>query len=215
MGSKDLDNDVIDLGAYAKTIQERGPKGKNLVWHLTDHWPDLKHAVGKFSELYEEGNKLIGITDIPNTSWGNDVMEFYKTGTINQHSIGFRIIKHEPQNAGTPNEYRLIKEILLYEGSAVLWGANPNTPTLSVGKTASPVDIATRYQQLTKAFKEGNYTDETFAILDAQIKQIEQDMAAKYLQSIEQETTEPVITTQPDEQKGIAEGIYLLTLKHF
>lgn len=200
MGSKDLDNDVIESGAYNKTISERGPKAKNLIWHLTDHWPDLKHAVGKFSELYEEGNKLIGITNIPNTTWGNDVMEFYKTGTINQHSIGFRIIKSEPQNAGTVNEYRLIKEILLYEGSAVLWGANPNTPTLTVGKSASPDDIVCRYKQLTKAFKEGNYTDETFAILDAQIKQIEQDMAAKYLQSIESKTTDPATTSQPEEK---------------
>lgn len=214
MGSKDLDNDVIDFGAYTKTISERGPKGKNLIWHLTDHWPDLKHAVGKFSDLYEDGSKLIGITDIPNTTWGNDVLEFYKTGTINQHSVGFRIIKSEPVNAGNPDEHRVIKEMLLYEGSAVLWGANPNTPTLSVGKSMTPEQIADRYNKLQKAFKDGSYTDETFAILEAQIKQIEQEMAQKYLQSIEQKTTDPVFTSQP-EAKGIADELYLLTLKHF
>ena len=52
MGSKDFDNDVIDHSAYNKTLGERGPKGANLIWHLTDHNPSLKSAIGKFSELY-------------------------------------------------------------------------------------------------------------------------------------------------------------------
>lgn len=212
MGSKDLDVDVIDHNAFTKTIAERGPNGKDLIWHLTDHYPSLKYAVAKFSELYKEGDYLVGITDIPNTTWGNDVLEMYKTGMINQHSIGFRTIKSEPMNAGTPEEYRLIKEILLYEGSAVLWGANPNTPTLSVGKSATPEMMAKRYQELTNSFKTGDYTDETFAILEAQIKQIEQDMAQKYLQSIQ--TTEPVQATQP-EVKISDVDIYLLIQKHF
>ena len=82
MGSLDLDNDVIDSGAYTKTLKERGPQGANLIWHLTDHNPSIKTAIGKFSELYIDGNKLVGVTDIPNTSWGNDMLEFYKTGHI-------------------------------------------------------------------------------------------------------------------------------------
>ena len=95
MGNVDHDGDVIDHGAYTKTVTERGPKGANLIWHLTDHNPSLKSAVGKFSEIYTEGDFLIGITNIPNTTWGNDVLEFYKSGHINQHSIGFRTIKAE------------------------------------------------------------------------------------------------------------------------
>ena len=54
MGSKDFDGDVIDHGAYTKTLSERGPKAKNQIWHLTDHNPSLKSAVGKFSDLYTE-----------------------------------------------------------------------------------------------------------------------------------------------------------------
>jgi len=47
VGSKDLDNDVIEAGAYTKTISERGPKGSNLIWHLTDHNPSLKSVDSK------------------------------------------------------------------------------------------------------------------------------------------------------------------------
>lgn len=179
MGSKDLDNDVIDNGAYTKTINERGPKGANLIWHLTDHNPSLKTAIGKFSEVYVEGQKLVGVTDIPNTSWGNDVLEFYKSGHINQHSIGFRTIKREPVNAGTPEEYNLIKEVLLYEGSAVLWGANPNTPTLSVGKSLTKDEAeaeVTKLQDemllLTKSLKDGRYTDSSFEMIEMRMGQL-------------------------------------------
>src|SRR5688572_27955242 len=126
-GVKDFDNDVIEKSAFDRTIKERGPQARNLIWHLTDHNPSLKSAVGKFSELRMEGDDLIGITNIPNTSWGNDVLTFYKSGQINQHSIGFNTKKDE-----AAKEHRIIKEVMLYEGSAVLWGANEFTPMVEV-----------------------------------------------------------------------------------
>lgn len=215
MGSKDLDNDVIESGAFTKTIMERGPKGANLIWHLTDHYPTMKNAVGKPSEIYVDGSKLVMVTDIPATTWGNDVLELYKTGNINQHSIGFRIIKAEPVDAGTPNEYRAIKEVLLYEGSAVLWGANPNTPTLSVGKSMTKAEADTMIEQITgnlekmvKAMKSGNLTDDTFELIEMRIQQENEKIKQLYnaIQPAVQ-AVEPV--------KGIADDLYYLTLKHF
>ncbi len=129
-------------------MAERGPKGANLIWHLTDHNPSLKSAIGKFSELYVEDNYLVGVTDVPNTTWGNDVLEFYKSGHINQHSVGFRTIKQENQKS-QEGEYNLIKEILLFEGSAVLWGANMNTPTLEVNKSLTSQDILDNHAKLS------------------------------------------------------------------
>lgn len=200
VGSKDLDNDVIEAGAYAKTIAERGPKGSNLIWHLTDHNPNLKSAVGKFSELFMENNYLVGITNIPNTTWGNDVLEFYKTGHINQHSIGFRIIKREPVNPDTAEEYSLIKEVLLYEGSAVLWGANPNTPTLAAGKALTLEEskkeleiLQKEMTVLTKSLKDGRFTDESFDLIEIRFNQV-QERISELFKNITQpvnETVEP------------------------
>lgn len=179
MGNLDLDNDIIDKTAYNRTVKERGPKGAKLIWHLTDHNASLKSAIGKFSDLYVEGSQLVGITDIPKTTWGNDMMEFYKTGHINQHSVGFRTVKSEPVNAGKANEHRLIKEILLYEGSAVLWGANTETDTLSVGKSITKSDCEKQYFEtlkevtnLAKVFKSANLTDETFELIDIKLAQL-------------------------------------------
>lgn len=200
MGNVDHDRDVIDHGAYTKTITERGPKGANLIWHLTDHNPSLKSAIGKFSDVYTDGDYLVGITTIPNTTWGNDVLEFYKSGHINQHSIGFRTIKSEPVNAGKSDEYNLIKEVFLYEGSAVLWGANPMTPTLTVGKSISKDDAIAEHERLSKelgllmkSLKDGRFTDEAFEFIEIRTAQIHE--AIKTLLNIE--VTQPVKAVEP------------------
>jgi HK97 family phage prohead protease len=216
MGSKDFDNDVIDFSAYNKTLTERGPKGANLIWHLTDHNPSLKSAIGKFSELYVEKDYLVGITDVPNTTWGNDVLEFYKSGHINQHSVGFRTIKQENQKS-QEGEYNLIKEILLFEGSAVLWGANMNTPTLEVGKSLTSQDILDNHSKLSKelsmllkSLKDGRFSDDAFEFIEIRVAQINE--AIKSLISID--------TTPKEEQpaEAVAETkepeIDLSGLKH-
>jgi len=176
MGNLDLDNDVIEKNAYTKTINERGPKGVGLIWHLTDHSASLKSAIARFSDLYVEGDYLVGVTDIPKTTWGNDMLEFYETKNINQHSVGFRTIKSEPVNAGKSDEYRLIKEIMLYEGSAVLWGANPDTPHLGKSLTKEEkqkeyFDTLTEINNLHKLFKTGHLSDGTFELLEIQLVQ--------------------------------------------
>jgi len=220
MGSKDLDNEVIDQNAYNKTISERGPKGSNLIWHLTDHRGSLQTAVGKFSELYVEGNKLIGVTDVPNTTWGNDILEFYSKGHINQHSVGFRTIKSEPINAGKPTEYLLLKEILLYEGSAVLWGANPNTPTISVGKSLTKDEADTELEKLTeelslltKSMKDGRYTDSSFELIELRMNQVNEQMK----QLFNSVFTQPgIVPVEPEmNEKTLYDEIQLLTIKHF
>lgn len=180
MGSVDFDGDIIDHGAYTKTLSERGPKGANLIWHLTDHNPSLKTAIGKFSELYVDNNQLVGITNVPNTTWGNDVLEFYKSGHINQHSIGFRTIKNEQQKHEGA-DINLIKEVLLYEGSAVLWGANINTPTLEVGKalskeeaTSEIVKINDEVAMLIKSLRDGRFTDSAFEMIEMRLSQLQE-----------------------------------------
>lgn len=206
MGSKDLDNDVIDQGAYTKTISERGPKGANLIWHLTDHHPQLKSAIGKFSELNIEGNKLVGVTEIPNTTWGSDVLEFYKSGHINQHSIGFTTLKNEAVNKGKSDEYNLIKEIKLFEGSAVLWGANPNTPTLSAGKSLTKDEadkevkgLTEELAMLTKSLRDGRFTDNGFELLEMRFNQLNERIKNIFA-SIQ--FTQPVETVEPKKIKA-------------
>lgn len=211
MGSKDLDDDIIESGAYNKTMKERGPIGANMIWHLTDHSASLKSAVGKPTEITVEGNKLVFLTPIAKTTWGNDVLEHYGNGNINNHSVGFQSNKSTPGKDGDP---RIIHDITLWEGSAVLWGANPNTPTMSVGKSGfkeTADELNKELNLLLKSFRDGRYTDDAFELIEIRIKQIQDRLNILVLKN----TIPAVATTQePDELKTFAEKLFLLTLKN-
>jgi len=174
MSNVDLDNDIISPAAFTKTINERGPQGKNLIWSLVDHKTSMKYALGKPKELYVEGDALIAVTEVIETEMGEDMLKLYEAGLINQHSIGFSTIKSEMDNS---TGVRTITELMLYEGSAVLWAANPETPTISIYKGMEPEVVKEtlngRLEKLIKAFKHGTFTDETFSLLEIEIKQIQ------------------------------------------
>jgi len=219
-GSLDYDKDIIEASAFNKTIKERGPKGSNLIWHLTDHNPSLKYAIGKPKELYMEGDHLVMVTDIPNTTWGNDVLEFYKSGHINQHSIGFTTVKREVINDDDwSKRYTIIKEVMLYEGSAVLWGANPNTPTLDAGKSINKDEeakkLTSELDALMKSMRNGNYTDNAFELIETRIKQIQQSIADIF-EKFTQPATEAVEPNkdESDKLKKAKEAIQLFTIQN-
>lgn len=171
-GNVDLDNDIIVPEAFTKTLKERGPKGKNLIWSLVDHCAEMEAVIGKPEQLYVDGDMLIAITPIVMTETGEDVLKMYDAGLINQHSIGFTTINSSVGKDGV----RTITELKLYEGSAVLWAANPETPTLAVKSEVKKEQLATRLERLLKAFKGGRFTDETFALMEIEIKRIQSEL---------------------------------------
>lgn len=206
---KDTDKDIVEAGAFTKTIKERGPKASNLIWHLTDHTARLTSAVGKFTELYMDADGyLVGITDVPKTTWGNDVLEHYERGNINQHSIGFSIVKSQRINENDPaNEYRRIQEVLLWEGSTVLWGANEDTPNFSVGKSLSfeeCVQESEKYlvemEKLSSSLRNGKYSDECFELLQLKVLQM-RTKAAHIFESLKQSTQPATQSVEPVQDK--------------
>jgi len=171
MSNVDLDGDIIMPGAFTKTIAECGPRGKNQIWSLIDHKAMMGCVIGKPTELYEEGDMLIAVTPILDTEVGEDILKMYQAGLINQHSIGFATIKSDWQDQ--EQTIRQIKEVKLYEGSAVLWGANPMTPTLGITK-----DFKHRLENLENAFNNGTFTDKTASRLEIEIQQLKSALNA-------------------------------------
>jgi hypothetical protein len=202
MNNIDLDNDIIVPEAFTKTLMERGPAGKNLVWSLVDHKADMANVIGKPEELYVEGDMLVAITPIVETDKGTDMLKLYEAGLVNQHSIGFSTIKSDFQSE--KKDVRVIKEVKLYEGSAVLWGANPETPTISV-KSQTKEDLNNRLERLLKAFRGGKFTDDTFALMEIQIKNIQADLLALDFTQSAQKAIEPKQSVDNEVMKAIQE----------
>lgn len=191
----DLDGDVIMPGAFTKTIAERGPdSSKPEIAYLWQH--DTTKPLGKLLVLREDNFGLYFEAKMSDTTWGEDALKLYRDGVITQHSIGYQVIKSVETQMDMEEEVEQIYEVKLWEGSAVTFGANPNTPFTGFKSLEERED---RIKTLVKAIKNGSYTDETFGLIEFELLKLVS--LAK--------TEEPVKTTttvqEPKEDNKIQE----------
>ena len=165
-GNIDAHNDIIAHGAFKKSIGERMARIKYLWQHNT--W----EPIGKWQELYEDGAGLVGVGILSNATKGQDAFEFYKEGIITEHSIGFDTIQ---QDYNSNTGIRTIKEVRLWEGSAVTWGANEQTPVIAMAKAANmePMEyLKIREDKLIKFLRSSDASDEAHELVEMELKQI-------------------------------------------
>lgn len=166
----DSDGDVILRGAFERTLRERGPEGKNQIMHLWQH--DPYRPIGKPSVIKEDDKGLYFETYMPETTLGNDTLKLYEAGIINEHSIGFRIINSD-QATRAGKEVQEIKEIMLWEGSSVTWGANEKTPATGIKSVfKDDTTIQKEIERIQKFLRKGDVTDDTFQILEYKLEQL-------------------------------------------
>lgn len=175
-GNVDSDGDIIKQGAFRKSLLERGVNSaKPRIKFLAQH--DPLRPIGKWLELTEDERGLRGVGKLATASRdGKDYFEFYKEGIITEHSIGFDVV----QGAAKSTHYE-ISEVRLWEGSAVTWGANENTPVLAMAKSANlePVDyIAQRIERLNKFLRNGEASDDAFETIELEVKMLFTQMKA-------------------------------------
>lgn len=132
------DGDVLIKGCFAKSIQERGPESTTArkIAYLYMH--DMKDPIGHFTVLKEDDFGLYFEAYIDKIPQGDRVLEQYKSGTLNQHSIGLRYVWDKCQWGewnlpdGTKTEAFICYELLLFEGSVVTLGSDENTPFMGM-----------------------------------------------------------------------------------
>lgn len=163
--NKDRDGDVILKGAFAKTIKEQGPGGIQEQWFIKFHNPDLEIATP--FELVEDSYGLLARIKMPNTERANDVLTLYDEKHFKHQSIGFQTIKQQKKTG-----YNEISEVKLYEGSVVLWAANPAAKFVDIKSIMTPEEIQDEITLTVKGIRDGKYKDETFALLDIKLRQL-------------------------------------------
>jgi HK97 family phage prohead protease len=164
-GNKDMDGDIIERGAFSKTIQERGPSGKALIKYLLDH--DKHKVVAKITSLQEDEKGLYYEAKIGTHALGQDFMKMIESELINQHSFAFKTIKEEYDQQAKANR---LKELMMYEGSAIQFlGANPDTNIIDL---KSNKELIAMLDKLEKFVKTSDATDETLIILSEKIKSL-------------------------------------------
>lgn len=139
-------NDIIEPGAFKKTIAERGPGGSNKIRVLWMH--SMREVIGKVLRLEEHSRDMLPdyVRDrypyasgglyaetqlVLGVQRGREAFELYKAEAMDEWSIGFDPIEERFEERDK-RTIRILKEIRLWEYSPVTWGANPATTTVEV-----------------------------------------------------------------------------------
>lgn len=122
-GNIDLGYDVIEKGAYAKTLNDR----KGRVPFLADHKAELASTLG-VAMLKEEDYGLYGEYEVNlGTEAGKEAYalakQFKEHGLPMGLSIGYSVVKEEYETR-MGKSVRVIKELKLYEVSMTLFPMN-------------------------------------------------------------------------------------------
>jgi HK97 family phage prohead protease len=162
-GNIDSDDDIIQNGAYTKTIRENGPTVKNRVWHLFNH--DTEYPITKPYEIAEDMKGVLFSSKFPDTTFANDLLKLYEAGHLTEHSVWIRIMKSldEVRQGKT---IRLISEVALMEVSSVLWGANEQAQTVAVKSIA---ELNNRIETGSRIMRNGTLSDEGFKRLENEL----------------------------------------------
>jgi HK97 family phage prohead protease len=141
MGNIDEGGDMIERGAFKKTIEEMGERVKVYFIH------DFMQPIGKVLEMKELPKSRLPITVlnrapdatgglwvkgyVSNTNLGNDALTLMRDTVLDELSIGFNAVREQWDEA---HEIRTLKEIKLMDISPVPLAMNPAAIVTDVKK---------------------------------------------------------------------------------
>ena len=119
-GNKDLGNDVIEKGAFMRSLRRKGAKKIKMLYQH-----DTKEPIGVFDKVMEDQNGLYVKGRLAmGTQKGKEVYELMKMGAIDGLSVGYRV-DAKGHHYDDKRKYRVLKEVDLMEISAVTFPMNP------------------------------------------------------------------------------------------
>ena len=142
-GNRDSGDDIIERGAFSKTIREDFDRIKILALH-NDCWL----PVGKPIELREDEKGLYIRGKISDTSMGRDVRTLLRDGVLSELSIGYDAVIFD---FDSETGVRHLKEIRLWEVSVVTWAMNNQAKIEEVKSLAEELRMEAKAGRITRA----------------------------------------------------------------
>lgn len=190
-GNEDLVGDIVEKGAFKKTIQERLPK--NLIKVLWQHYDPM----GVPKHMEEDSKGLYVVAKVSKTRENQDRLQLMKDGVVDRLSIGYDVVKREVDDSAKDRTVRL-KELKLYEFSPVTFPANEEAVITGV-KNMELEGLLKRIPQLEQHIKAGHF------LTTASRQRIED--AIKALQALLVTFEEPEKSTPKSQEPPKIEGI--------
>ena len=136
MGKIDLDEEVIDIKAFDKSINDGGI---SVAWFHNQAEPVGKvisaspEFLGKDDATGMEAGKLKAVMQFNlDTQRGREAFSDVKFGSVREWSVGFRATDHDLKDLPNGAKHRVIKNLDWVEVSPVMRGASPETSTVGV-----------------------------------------------------------------------------------
>ena len=142
-GNRDSGNDIIEKGAFAKTIVEDFNRIKILALH-NDCWL----PVGRPIELREDDRGLFIKGKISDTSMGRDIRTLLKDGVLSELSIGYDAIDFDYDSK---TDTRHLRRIKLWEVSIVTWAMNEQARIDEVKSLVEGIKSEAKSGKITRA----------------------------------------------------------------
>lgn len=191
-GNTDLVGDVVEKGAFKKTIQERLPK--NLIKVLWQHYEPM----GLPKHMEEDSKGLYVVAKVSKTNENQDRLQLMKDGVVDRLSIGYDVVKREIEELEDGKRIVHLKELKLYEFSPVTFPANEEAVITGV-KGRELEELLKRIPQLEQYIKAGHF------LTPASRQRIED--AIKALQALLVTFEEPGEPTPKSQEPPKIEGI--------
>ena len=131
---KDQGNDIIQKGAFSKTLSERFSRVKVLWQH--------NQPLGMPSVMKEDDGGLYVEARVSKTVLGDEALELMSDGVVDQMSIGFSVPSGKSEYSKN-DDARIIKEIKLFEFSPVTFPMNENAFITNVKSMRGLIDTET------------------------------------------------------------------------
>lgn len=154
-GEKDSDGDILIKGCCAKSIAEHGPESNSPQKIMYFYQHDRKDPIGRFTLLKEDDIGLYCEAELdPDEVYSAKRTRVqYKTGTLNQHSIGFSYVQDKYKWDETLEAW-IITEVILKEISVVSIAAQEGTPFMGFKAEEIKEEIVSHSKELEKELKD-------------------------------------------------------------
>lgn len=214
-GNVDSDGDIVMPGAFTQTLNRNFKRIKHLNQHRS--YEPLSATKNDNLTLKEDSIGLYFESKISQTSYGKNVIQLYQDGVLDEHSIGYEVVKSRDSDSkfidrwGQKVAVKELLELKLWEGSVVTWGANEKAKTESV-KNMTPEILLQKHNAVLKAIKNGKYEgDDVFEMLELYFKQLEAQILqlSPLIAAPTPSATEPLLKNAHLDTEGILAFIEL------
>ncbi len=141
-GNLDDGGDIIEPGAFARTIREDFGRIKILSQHN-----DYDLPIGRPIELREDEKGLFIRAKISDTQKGRDIQTLLKDGVLNELSIGYDAVSFD---FDSEKGIRHLKEVRLWEISVVTWAMNREATIDEVKSLAESLRTEVKAGRITR-----------------------------------------------------------------